>query len=374
MLMLGRFWEGVVHRAWSRRGTDEVEFNSACMISVKNDTDVAMQLFFDDQGPVATARRKSTTQKVLPPRQLSSVRYWSAVMILHGHAHTVTSGLVSDDMRKRCIVNIPSAALNERMLGMSTGAYFRLVQAQLHWRRHLLMLAAARARRRHVAASHICRKVRAYLHRTPRTCFVCLDTVRWDEMVTLVPNSKCHRTCRSCASRHVDIALTDGRMHVRCPGAGCKHLLPKSVINELGSPDARKHWQQNQRVANARRANGLVSDDKLFLQFCSQHARICPGCSVIIYRHSGCNHMTCHCGFEFDWASSAEAKISPDGGLATASSAANAASSMAHGHRHNLRRMAPRTRTEEQAQMTAAIAESIEIHTRDTAGRATNDA
>lgn len=98
-------------------------------------------------------------------------------------------------------------------------------------------------------------------------------------------------------------------MHVRCAGEGCKHQMSQVAIQQYGSPEALSLWGQNQQAANARRVASLTAEDGAFLAFCSEHARICPGCHVIIYRHAGCNHMTCMCGFEFDWMKAAEAKI-----------------------------------------------------------------
>lgn len=149
-----------------------------------------------------------------------------------------------------------------------------------------------RALRERLAAKRIQRAQVVHLNQSPRTCFICFDTVSWAEMTTTVPGKRCHRTCASCATRHVDTALTEGRMHVRCPGEGCKNQLTMERIQQLGSSSALSQWKANQKAANERRAAGLTSEDAGFRQFCAEHTRICPGCHVIIYRHDGCNHMT----------------------------------------------------------------------------------
>uniref|UniRef100_A0A7S2CVA5 RING-type domain-containing protein n=1 Tax=Haptolina brevifila TaxID=156173 RepID=A0A7S2CVA5_9EUKA len=244
--------------------------------------------------------------------QLQGVQRWTAVTTIHDHVFTVQSGTVSIDMRQKaklCNVHVPRQALAEKMLGMSMGAYFRMVNAQRAWRTRCQALAAAHALQMRLSATRVSRAMRNHLHRAPRTCFVCLDTVRWDSMISLVPAAKCHRICSGCASRHIDVALTEGRMHVRCPGESCKHVLSKDTISKLASPASLSQWKQNQKSANARRAAGLATEDGAFLAFCSEHTRICPGCHVIIYRHAGCDHMTCQCGFEFDWKRAVEAQI-----------------------------------------------------------------
>ena len=35
--------------------------------------------------------------------------------------------------------------------------------------------------------------------------------------------------------------------------------------------------------------------------FCAEHARKCPMCHVVIFRHAGCDHMVCKCGHTWNW-------------------------------------------------------------------------
>lgn len=182
-------------------------------------------------------------------------------------------------------------------------------------------------------------------------------------------------------------------MYVRCPGQGCKHLLTDTTIMQLASVEALAQRRANIQAANARRISNLASEDTQFLDFCASHTRKCPSCHVIIYRHAGCDHMTCSCGFEFDWTRSEEAKIGRDGRLdtdgavaaasaaaASAAVSANAAATTttttvtttteveiqaeqeetALSHLAQRRIPAPHTRAEEQAQLAAAIAASTE--------------
>jgi len=385
-----RFFLGARRSSKRQSLPEDMDRDTPCVISITNETRMPLQLYLDDNGPVLTVGgREKTVTKKLPPMQLQGVRCWAAIAIVHGQPCTVQKGAVSNEMRKQCRIHILPSAFEEAILGMSTGSYLRIVEAQQMWRRRLQALAAARAFRRRLAAKRIKREVQAHLHRSPRTCFVCLETVRWDSMVTLVPDKKCHRICTGCTSRHIDVALSEGRMHVRCAGEGCKHQMSKATIQQYGSADALSQWGQNQQAANARRAAGLASEESAFLVFCTQHTRICPGCHVIIYRHAGCNHMTCMCGFEFDWETETAAKIGSDGRVIatqttatmstgdTESSAQPARASAgaprvhlrpprrARGRLPDPRPLGPQTAAEEEAQLAAAIAESIEIHARD---------
>ena len=139
---------------------------------------------------------------------------------------------------------------------------------------------------------------------------------------------------------------------------------------------ARAQRKANVEAANARRLSSLSSEDKGFQQFCSAHARKCPSCHVIIWRHSGCDHMTCKCGREFDWNKDEAAKI---GGSHASPQpvqlqSAQPVSPLPLGTDElSYRRVPePRTRSEEEAQLAAAIAASHELYERDRPSRSPN--
>lgn len=345
-------------------GTDTV-------IACQNNSELPLELYLDQQGPVLSVGSGKAIKKPLPAKQLDNVSNWHARVVVHGNLMTVASGKVrgnSVEVRVPLLEALRSELSNDvkMALGMTVGVYKLLVQAQQAWRHRLQARAAARALRERLAAKVIQRQLLAHLRSSPRTCMICFDTVRWDEMTTLVPAQRCHRTCASCATRHVDLALTEGRMHVRCPGEGCRHQLSADSIQSLASASALQSWKDNKALANARRASGLAAEDAEFRRFCSQHARACPACHVLIYRHDGCNHMTCMCGHEFDWDKTQSAKIGTDGRVGGAD-AADAATAPVRTParparlRHPAAQLAPRSRGEEEAQLAAAIAESLSM-------------
>jgi len=298
-----------------------------------------------------------TETKRLPFGQLAVTSRWEALVLVHStHELKVAQGsmTVRGNAATLKITKIDLAAVT-RLLGMSYGAYARLCASQIAWRRILRARAAARVRQKINASKTIQRATRAHLHRAPRTCFICMDSVPWGAMVSMVPEKSCHRTCAACAARHVDVALEDGRMHLRCAGEGCKNLLAETTIKRLASASTLAQRKANLEAANARRVASLAFEDASFLQFCASHTRKCPSCHVIIYRHAGCDHMTCKCGREFDWKKTESAMIGADGKVGPQTDTKPAPAT------HGAQMVAPRTRSEEQAQLAAAIAASEEM-------------
>ena len=161
----------------------------------------------------------------------------------------------------------------------------------------------ARAARTVVAAC------RARLTRMERECCICLDWHPWASMVSLVPHARCHdRVCRPCGTRHVETALADGKLYIRCPAVGCKTLLEQSILQNIASEKALAAYEKSKLDSHARRLRSISAADKPFVEFLQSYARQCPHCNVLIYRSEGCNHMSCKCGKTFNWAAP-EAKI-----------------------------------------------------------------
>jgi len=306
-------------RKGAKRQPEPSLFRSTAPIDIviANESMLPMQIHIGDSRrgidlQLTTVHAGAKKTKQLAASQLGVCPRWTVTFSLHGHELQLLKGEFDRRQPVQKITIKPGVVKdNADLLGMSVGAYGRLIQCQLAWRRHAIACQQARVLRRRLAAKHIQRELRKYLQRAPRTCFICMDTVPWGEMTSLVPKQRCHRTCRSCAEQHVEHALEEGRMHVRCPGLGCKHLLEGATIAQLASPAALATRVANIEAANLRRLSSLQSEDAGFLAFCSKHARKCPSCHVIIYRHAGCDHMTCRCGVEFDWNKTEAAQIVP---------------------------------------------------------------
>ncbi|KAL1519189.1 hypothetical protein AB1Y20_003449 [Prymnesium parvum] len=269
-------------------------------LKIKNDFGLQVQVSISDM-IVATVPGRSSKTLELPARQLTDAQEWYA------SARSTTGAFVSMGKIRFEGKHHSSLRVPPRMKYIGG-----LISFQREWRRKVKVYAAARALRKRWAQRKIFQAFTAYLERNVKTCFICLDDFPWYKMPTLVRNKCAHRTCLDCAKMHVDISLNDGQSYVRCPGEACKHWLTPQTIDKLASPEALVQRAIYLEGANLQRISSLASEDKGFVQFCSEHTRICPSCRVIIYRHSGCNHMTCKCGTSFDWEHE-ERKISPDG-------------------------------------------------------------
>ena len=234
---------------------------------------------------VATVGAKKSTAIRLPATQLDWIQdrhgrlhvrnQWHATVAMHGSQHTVVvaRGVVGFDGDGASVTLESSMMLNEAVLGMSFSAYKRIIEAQLWWRWHHDACAKAKSLRQRKAAAKMQCAMRDHLHRAPRTCFICLDSMPWATsaspaiptmharsgapqvspvtivtpvaVMSLVPDKRCHRMCPDCARQHVDLALEEGRMHVRCPGEGCKHLITDAiVVSPAANPNRRCHRPQ----------------------------------------------------------------------------------------------------------------------------------
>ena len=180
--------------------------------------------------------------------------------------------------------------------GLDFVTLMRITDVQLLWRamQRSRMEEKARIRRRAVIAMQ--RMTRGHLARKLTRCFICLDEMPFAMKVSTVPSKKCHRTCRKCARQYVDSAIADGRLYVRCPGEGCRHLMDPEAF---ASASARETYRTALRASH--RGRLYNETDKEFVNFCCHHSRACPGCGVLVWRYAGCDHMQCRCGHRFNW-------------------------------------------------------------------------
>ena len=162
--------------------------------------------------------------------------------------------------------------------------------------------------RRVAAADTIARFARGKLARQTLMCPVCADDMPVSAMIAVAADCREaeHHVCQPCERRYVDAAVGEGKLFIRCPGGGCRHLLTRDRIEALASAGKRALHAETVTASHAQRI--AREDDGEFLEFARQHARVCPACNVLIYRYEGCNHMTCKCGHEFQW-NAAEAQI-----------------------------------------------------------------
>jgi len=189
----------------------------------------------------------------------------------------------------------------------SSRSAFELVWI-VRWQRQVRTRLTAKARqdeavrrvRINRAGKVIVKNCRRVLSRIERPCPICFEHFSWNSLKGLTSAGvACHRACASCAAAYVDSQLLDGRLYVRCPGEGCKNVLDSQIVRKAASATALQKYEETMMAKHSSRL--LDEDDETFLAFCAEYARLCPACSVIIWRYAGCNHMRCKCGTLFNW-------------------------------------------------------------------------
>jgi len=212
--------------------------------------------------------------------------------------------------------------LNGSDLALSLGAFTfivakqRAVRTALHdnLRRQKAIQESTERR----AARVLTKRARELLAQLTRLCPVCLEDC---PITSLTKLADCgHKVCTPCANAFVDAELLGGKAYVRCPWAGCDRLLGKAALRQFGSAAAGDAYESSRVAMHTQR---LVDEtDRGFLLFCADQARRCPSCMVVIWRWAGCDHMTCRCGFSFNW-NEAAAKIAPPPEITSANDVAN---------------------------------------------------
>mmetsp|Transcript_4186 Transcript_4186/g.9083 ORF Transcript_4186/g.9083 Transcript_4186/m.9083 type:complete len:614 (+) Transcript_4186:487-2328(+) len=110
--------------------------------------------------------------------------------------------------------------------------------------------------------------------------------------------------CKACWMQHIRVCVEDGRFQIRCPFyTSCGMPLQTEDIQHLAGSNLMQRFIMNRERNHAEYVSTLREGnaDALFLSWANQYTRVCPQCSVIIYRFRGCDLMHCTCGYSFDW-------------------------------------------------------------------------
>lgn len=293
-------------------------------LSVTNHSGLHLNLWCNGGGPVAVLRPSETTKTALPQHLTGKATLqWMTTLNLQGgigpHGLRVagpwdqTVGMFDTTVVVRIppsvIADVDEATRRSSPLGESypklTLTAFRVVAAKQRAfrerkREFLKRKARLDAKVRRRAVKTLQRAARAHLDRRVIECPCCLDDVSWITTQLTCKEHK-HRLCVACVRKYVDIALGDGKLYVRCPGVGCSSIFPQAKLKEIASADAFKTYEGNMAAKHIQRLTDESDPD--FLAFCSEHARRCPACHVVIYRYAGCDHVACRCGKSFNWGS-----------------------------------------------------------------------
>ena len=277
---------------------------------VSSDVPIGLSLWLAAGGPYEIPARAKKYKIDVPHIAPGSAVKWSVTI----PSLTLTSGIVECDGRL-----LDVSVLTAGFEPLTIQSFLALVLAQRRFRErfHRVRTRAVRilqrriaqpflqrrAAVRRVAAIAIQRLARGRAARRLNACLVCLDEMPASVQVPI--SSACrrttHRVCRPCAKRFLEHELTEGRLHIRCPGIGCEHLVDlKRDLQRLGLEGLQEDYQAKLIEVHAQRLHELMQDNDM-LDFAQKHARVCPECGVLIYRHAGCAHMRCRCGAEFSW-------------------------------------------------------------------------
>jgi hypothetical protein len=283
-----------------------------------NESDQEVSLWFQGGGPVARLQ-PNESKLVLPPTSVGA-QHWKATCSLPlfgDDGYVLTLGMWTHEASNASLVESSRTTLR-----VAPGTHLKVpplpaevskLKPVLVWQRGLRKRMRARAEqrakerfaRRKAAATTIQRLARGLIARISRQCEICLEDCPLPMLVKLA-SCRTHGICTHCAELYVDSQLHEGRLFVRCPGAGCQVLLTTATLTKFASGGAIQKYREHLEARHTNRL--LTEDDECFLAFCREGARRCPACGVIIWRCSGCDHMRCVCGQQFNW-QAAEAMI-----------------------------------------------------------------
>lgn len=101
--------------------------------------------------------------------------------------------------------------------------------------------------------------------------------------------------------------VDEGTVHsICCPYEGCKNEIFESDVARMVDARVASRFAELRAQDYSRRAAMIVADaedgtDYDMLRVLHETARLCPRCSVVIQRSSGCDHFFCRCGHSFNW-------------------------------------------------------------------------
>mmetsp|Transcript_3661 Transcript_3661/g.4810 ORF Transcript_3661/g.4810 Transcript_3661/m.4810 type:complete len:379 (+) Transcript_3661:96-1232(+) len=136
-----------------------------------------------------------------------------------------------------------------------------------------------------------------------RECKICLNSFTTLDCRRM-PCCKA-RFCIECLRKYIFQLSHDGRLIIPCPNTiECSSSLKPGTLRAWGGEECYSIYRQNifnahtRHVAALRQARSFSKDINP-AGFVG--TKICPTCSVIIYKHEGCSNVSCKCGHGFNW-------------------------------------------------------------------------
>eukprot|EP00928_Gymnodinium_smaydae_P099745 TRINITY_DN9601_c0_g1_i1.p1 TRINITY_DN9601_c0_g1~~TRINITY_DN9601_c0_g1_i1.p1 ORF type:complete len:313 (+),score=45.93 TRINITY_DN9601_c0_g1_i1:177-1115(+) len=122
-----------------------------------------------------------------------------------------------------------------------------------------------------------------------------------------------HPVCRSCMVHYLKVRVAEQTVFkIRCPHANCSNEILEDDVRRLAkeghiSDDVREKFVELRRRDYSERAKELTetcaSGDLDLVVELYKSTRLCPRCSLIIQKASGCNSFYCTCGHHFNYES-----------------------------------------------------------------------
>ncbi|CAK9105726.1 10 kDa heat shock protein, partial [Durusdinium trenchii] len=261
----------------------------------------------DSEAPQMTIAIENQTQRVFRafPEPLAGVSpiVVKPLSVARLHADGVrTRSFVIRDVGSMRIIKRVNVSVLEKGENMCVISPLDLVEAQL--------LQALRDR----AVVKMQAIARQMLYSNLRACMICLHMVPKIELQETSTSGRCtHRVCSDCFQAYIKHAIDDGRIVIKCPGACHTELLESDIARIVPgySRDERLRIMKEKHevhLADLLSSNASGAHSTEFLEWTKRQTRACPNCNVLIFRHAGCDHMTCRCGTAFDWGSKRKAR------------------------------------------------------------------
>lgn len=120
-----------------------------------------------------------------------------------------------------------------------------------------------------------------------------------------------HEYCKACLVPWIECNLEESCAQIGCPHTECAFNFNGEDVRRIAGDGAYvKFLDITTRNYQARLTDASRGMDKKTTEWLNLNTRVCPSCSVVIERSSGCNSMKCFtCGNRFNWS---EAKTVKD--------------------------------------------------------------
>lgn len=155
-----------------------------------------------------------------------------------------------------------------------------------------------------IAATILQNAARRFLYKCSRTCPVCLTDVRFPQFALNPDTDTCTHAqiCWPCMVRYLWHEINRGVFIIGCPGECCRVQIDRYYVEHIiGKTGMERKRAMMKSLHESRILDLHKSKDQATWSNILQHHRVCPHCSALIFRYTGCSSMLCACGRRFNW-------------------------------------------------------------------------